>query len=200
MILRVLGSLFIFAIAWVAFWTLTPPIAMYLTFMSRNWGYLSFGGLTMNVLISREYTFYMGFFVAVVIALVLNLFAGSQSEENDTGSLGFFEMGDVSAFRQAASSLLARIPQGKSRPGIAAAIFIGLGLLLAVGLIWAAIYYGFLLPVQNTSTAIFGTSFYDVTTLQVMEITGAGLGLIITVAVVWWWWQKSQKPPGYGGL
>jgi hypothetical protein len=96
MIQRVLGSVVIFAVVWIAFWTLSPPLAAYLSFMNANFGANAcMGGLCLNVLISRDWSFYMGFFIAVVIALILNLFAGSQSEENDTGSLGVFDMGEV---------------------------------------------------------------------------------------------------------
>ena len=86
------------------------------------------------------------------------------------------------------------------RRAIAAALFVGFALLLIIGLVWAMLYYGLMLPVQSSSSSIFGTSFYDTNTLVFMEVVGSFFGAIVTIAVVWWWWQQSQKPEGYPGL
>ena len=96
MIRRILATIAVFVITWTGFFLLSPPLALYLGFLSKNYGANTcMGGLCLNVLIARDWNFYMGFFVAVVIALILNLFAGAQSQESDTYQAGVFDFGET---------------------------------------------------------------------------------------------------------
>ena len=75
------------------------------------------------------------------------------------------------------------------RRGIGWALVTGVCIIFALGVVWAVLYYGGILP---TITTLTSTYYFDPTTLTFVETLAAFWMILLTIALVYWWWVQSN--------
>jgi hypothetical protein len=89
---------------------------------------------------------------------------------------------------------------GRKRRAIGWPIMVFLMSIFVIGLVWAALYYGVMQPLQNKITMMFGSNIFNQDSFTFMTTVAAFWTVILTLVFLLWIWQKSTKRDLQGGF
>ena len=68
-----------------------------------------------------------------------------------------------------------------------------LGILFLIGIVWAVLYYGAILPTEDAQISLYGAAVYDPTVLPIVMSFALFWTFLMTFGIVLWLWQRSNK-------